>query len=41
MKMFLISRLAEVEFRLASGVNERAQLASIVGAFIEVRSIKA
>lgn len=39
MKMFLIGRLSEIEFRLAHGVNERAQIASLVGAFIEIRSI--
>lgn len=39
MKMFLVSRLAEVEFRLAQGVNEKAQTASIVGAFIETLSL--
>ena len=39
MKMFLIARLSEIEFRLAQGVNERAQTASIVGAFIEIRTI--
>ena len=38
MKMFLIGRLAEIEFRLAAGASEKAQIASVVGAFIEVRS---
>lgn len=38
MKMFLISRLSEIEFRLAQGSNEKAQIASVVGAFIEVRT---
>lgn len=37
--MFLIGRLSEIEFRLASGVNERTQIASMVGAFTEIRSI--
>lgn len=41
MKMFLVSRLSEIEFRLAQGVNERAQVASIVGAFIEIRTATA
>lgn len=41
MKMFLVSRLSEIEFRLASGTNERAQVASIVGAFLEIRSVPA
>jgi replication factor C subunit 3/5 len=40
MKMFLISRMAEIEYRLAQGSNERVQMASLVGAFIEVRSLK-
>jgi replication factor C subunit 3/5 len=39
MKMFLINRLSEIEYRLAQGSNERAQVASMVGAFIEVRSV--
>jgi hypothetical protein len=38
MKMFLIGRLSEIEFRLAAGVIEKAQIASLVGAFIEVRN---
>ena len=37
--MFLVCRLSEVEFRLAKGANEKVQIASIVGAFIEVRNI--
>lgn len=40
MKMFLINRMSEIEFRLASGVNEKAQLASLIGAFIEIRNVK-
>ena len=40
MKMFLVQRLSEVEFRLASGVTEKPQVASIVGAFIEIRQAK-
>lgn len=39
MKMFLIGRMSEIEFRLAHGVNEKTQIASLVGAFIEIRSI--
>jgi len=38
MKMFLVNRMSEIEFRLASGVNERTQVASVVGCFIEVRT---
>lgn len=41
MKMFLVSRMAEIEYRLAQGSNEKANMASLVGAFIEVRSFKA
>lgn len=40
MKMFLIYRMAEIEYRLAQGSNERIQIASLVGAFIEVRTFK-
>ena len=38
-KMFLISRLAEIEYRLAQGSNEKTQVGSLVGAFIEVRTL--
>ena len=41
MKMFVINRLAEIEYRLAQGSNEKVQIASIVGSFIEIRSIRA
>jgi replication factor C subunit 3/5 len=41
MKMFVVNRLAEIEYRLAQGSNERVQIASVVGAFIEIRSIRA
>jgi replication factor C subunit 3/5 len=40
MKMFLVSRMAEIEYRIAQGCNEKIQIASLVGAFIEVRSFK-
>jgi replication factor C subunit 3/5 len=40
MKMFLVCRLSEIEYRLAKGANEKVQVASVVGAFIEVRNIK-
>ena len=39
-KMFLIQRLSEIEFRLAQGINEKAQTASVVGAFIEIRTVR-
>ena len=38
MKMNLIMRMSEIEFRLASGANERTQIASVVGIFIEART---
>eukprot|EP00798_Chlamydomonas_sp_ICE-L_P023993 gene23993-9566_t len=36
-KVELVERLAEVEYRLAYGTNERLQLGSLVGAFIRAR----
>ena len=39
MKMFLVGRMSEIEFRLAHGVSEKTQIASLVGAFLEIRSI--
>ena len=41
MKIYLVSRMAELEYRLAQGSSEKAQVASLVGAFIEVRTFKA
>tara|TARA_B110000285_G_C15054054_1_gene578564 strand:+ start:269 stop:934 length:666 start_codon:yes stop_codon:yes gene_type:complete len=41
MKMFLVNRLSEIEYRLAQGSNERVQIASVIGAFMEVRTIRA
>ena len=40
MKIYLVSRMAEIEYRLAQGSNEKAQVSSLVGAFIEIRSYK-
>ena len=40
MRIFIVSRLASIEYRLAQGSNEKLQMASLVGAFIEVRSFK-
>ena len=40
MKMFLVSRMAEIEYRLSQGSNEKVQVSSLVGSFIEVRSFK-
>jgi DNA polymerase III delta prime subunit len=40
MKMFLIDRLSEIEYRLAQGSNERVQIASMIGGFLEARSIR-
>ncbi|OMJ77241.1 hypothetical protein SteCoe_23189 [Stentor coeruleus] len=39
MKMFLIKRMAEVEMRLSQGANEKIQLGSLIGAFIEARNL--
>ena len=41
MKMFLVNRMSEIEYRLAQGSNDKVQAASFVGAFIEVRHISA
>ena len=38
MKLFLVQRLSTIEYRLSLGVNEKTQLASMVGAFVEIRS---
>ena len=38
MKMYLVNRLSEIEYRLAQGCNEKAQCGSMVGSFIEVRT---
>ena len=38
MKMYLVNRLSEIEYRLAQGCNEKPQCGSLVGSFIEVRS---
>lgn len=38
MKIYLISRMAEIEYRLSQGSNEKAQMSSLVGAFIEART---
>ena len=40
MKIYLVSRLAEIEYRMAQGSNEKVQVSSMVGAFIEIRSFK-
>ena len=39
-KMYLVSRMSEIEYRLAQGSNERVQVSSLVGSFIEVRTFK-
>lgn len=38
MKMFVVNRLSEIEYRLAQGCNEKAQLGALLGVFIEVRT---
>ena len=40
MKIYLVSRMAEIEYRLAQGSNEKVQVSSLVGAFIEVRTFR-
>ena len=39
-KMYVILRLAEIEQRIAQGCNEKLQIASLVGAFIEIREMR-
>jgi hypothetical protein len=39
MKIFIIERLSQIEYRLAHGSNEKAQIASLVGGFVEIRSL--
>jgi replication factor C subunit 3/5 len=36
-KIMLIQKLADVEYRLASGTNERLQLGGLIGAFAQAR----
>ena len=37
MKIFLAIRMSEIEMRLSQGANEKVQLGSLIGAFIETR----
>lgn len=39
-KLYVVLRLAEIEQRIAVGCNEKLQVASIVGAFIEIRTFR-
>jgi len=39
MKIFIVERLAEVEMRLSIGANEKLQLATVVGVFVESRNL--
>ena len=39
MKMWLVNRLSEIEYRLAQGSSDKIQVNSFVGAFIEVRTL--
>jgi len=39
-KMYLVSRMSEIEYRLAHGSNDKVQVASLVGAFVEVQTSK-
>jgi replication factor C subunit 3/5 len=40
MKKFLIKRMAELEYRCSLTCNEKIMLGSLVGAFVEARSVK-
>ena len=40
MKIYLAIRLSDIEQRIAVGCNEKLQVASIVGAFIEIRTFR-
>ena len=39
-KIFLIRRLADIEGRIAIGCNEKLQVVSMVGAFVEARVVR-
>jgi replication factor C subunit 3/5 len=39
MKMFIVKRLAEIEWRLSIGANEKLQTAALIGGFIEARQL--
>jgi len=38
-KVFLVNRLGDIEYRLSLGCQEKLCLASLVGAFVEIRHI--
>ena len=40
MSIYLVNRMADIEYRLAQGANEKVQIASLTGAFLEVRTFK-
>ena len=40
MKKFLVKRMAELEYRCSLTCNEKVMLGSLVGAFVEARSVK-
>lgn len=39
-KMYVVKRMAEIEHRLAQGCPEKPQIASLIGAFTEIRAIR-
>jgi replication factor C subunit 3/5 len=39
-KMYVVIRLSDIEQRIAIGCNEKVQIASLVGAFVEIRSMR-
>ena len=40
MKLFLVQRMSEIELRLTQGSNDKLQLGSLVGAFVESRNLQ-
>ena len=36
MKMYVVNRLSEIEYRLAQGSSEKVQISSMVGSYMEV-----
>ena len=36
-KLFIVERLSQIEYRLAQGCTDKAQIASAIGAFVEAR----
>ena len=36
-KLFIVERMSQIEYRLAQGCTDKAQIASAIGAFVEAR----